>query len=124
MELFERKGLEKLKAAIRNKRVMTYQQVHELLPDDFDDPDQIDTVYEGLREQGVNLVDEEDLDSYEVEKEPAGEGPKEGELVAEDHVDHVGGLLALQLLLTGCALCCHQNTNASTSNPHFGQVTQ
>ncbi len=84
MELFERKGLEKLKAAIRNKRVMTYQQVHELLPDDFDDPDQIDTVYEGLREQGVNLVDEEDLDSYEVEKEPAGEGPKEGELVAED----------------------------------------
>jgi RNA polymerase primary sigma factor len=81
-ELFEKKGLEKLKAAARHERVMSYQKVNELLPDDYDDPDQIDAVYEALRGLGIELVNEEDLDRSPDQKKagPAGPGPDEGGL--------------------------------------------
>ncbi len=60
--LLEKKGLERLKAHAQRARVITYQQVHEMLPDELDDVEKVDAIYEVLRSMDISLVDEEDYD--------------------------------------------------------------
>jgi RNA polymerase primary sigma factor len=64
-DLLERPDLENLKEHARKSRVMTFQQVLGMLPEDLAEVEQADAVYESLRGMGVMLVDEHDRDSLD-----------------------------------------------------------
>ncbi|MFO7767707.1 MAG: RNA polymerase sigma factor region1.1 domain-containing protein, partial [bacterium] len=68
-DLLQKKGLERLKAHAQRARVMTYQQVHEMLPNEMDDVDQVDAVYETLRSMEVSLVDEDEYEDLTEEQQ-------------------------------------------------------
>ncbi|MFC1628953.1 RNA polymerase sigma factor RpoD [Gemmatimonadota bacterium] len=59
-------GLEELQDLLKRARVISFQQVNDLLPDDFDGEGGIDAVYETIRSMGVKLVDSDDLDSMAI----------------------------------------------------------
>ena len=64
-DILERSDLENLKEHAQRSRVMTYQQVFGMLPDELVDVGQVDAVYEELRGMGVVLVNEDDRDSLD-----------------------------------------------------------
>ena len=60
-ELLSKKGLERLNALVKRAKVITFQQVNDLLPDDLEDVAEIDAIYEALRTQNVELIDQDDI---------------------------------------------------------------
>ncbi|MFC1530177.1 RNA polymerase sigma factor RpoD [Gemmatimonadota bacterium] len=91
-------GLKELQDLLKRARVVSFQQVNDLLPDDFNAEGGIDAIYETIRSMGIELVDSDDLDDIGVpltvvadenvpEKAAAGEVDGEAEaekLVASD----------------------------------------
>jgi len=66
-DLLTKRGLEELRALAKRAKVITYQQVHDLLPDDLDEIAEIDTIYDALRALSVELVDDEDIEQLSDE---------------------------------------------------------
>lgn len=60
-DLLAKKGLEDLHALAKQAKIITYQQVHDLLPDDLGYIGEIDAIYEAIRDMNVELVDGEDI---------------------------------------------------------------
>ncbi len=58
-------GLEELQDLLKRARVVSFQQVNDLLPDDFDGEGGIDAIYETIRSMGVKLVDSDELDELD-----------------------------------------------------------
>ena len=68
-------GLEELQDLLKRARVISYQQVNDLLPVDFDGEGGIDEIYKTIRSMGIELVDSDDLDELSAtfaEPAPAG----------------------------------------------------
>ena len=68
-------GLEELQDLLKRARVISYQQVNDLLPVDFDGEGGIDEIYKTIRSMGIELVDSDDLDELSTtfaEPAPAG----------------------------------------------------
>src|SRR5476649_2446285 len=78
MELKLDDGLKTLIEAGKKKGYLTYSQVNEFLPDDAVNPEKLDQLLMVLEEQGIDLIDEADIDEREskngkVTVEPADE---------------------------------------------------
>lgn len=95
-DLLTKRGLQELRTLAKRAKVITYQQVHDLLPDDLDEIAEIETVYDALRALNVELVDEEEIEQlsdelrnqlreaavlFETEEEVEGRG--EGNVLEE-----------------------------------------
>jgi len=76
MELKLDEGLKTLIDSGKEKGYLTYSQVNEFLPDDAVNPEKLDQLLMHLEEQGIDLIDEADID--ERESKVAGKDPKEG----------------------------------------------
>ncbi|MFC1595425.1 RNA polymerase sigma factor RpoD [Gemmatimonadota bacterium] len=78
-------GLDELQNLLKRARVISYQQVNDLLPDDFDGEGGIDAIYETIRSMGIEIVDKDDLDEMGIklaeraEKAAAGSSDSENE---------------------------------------------
>ncbi len=73
-------GLEELQDLLKRARVISYQQVNDLLPVDFDGEGGIDEIYKTIRSMGIELVDNDDLDELRAtfaEQTPAGTSGKD-----------------------------------------------
>ncbi len=66
-ELLTLSGLEGLRAIATRAKVITYQQVNDLLPDDLDEIPEVDLIYDAIRSMNVELVDNEDVDELSDE---------------------------------------------------------
>jgi RNA polymerase primary sigma factor len=78
MELKLDDGLKTLIDSGKEKGYLTYSQVNEFLPDDAVNPEKLDQLLMVLEEQGIDLIDEADIDEREskngkVRVEPADE---------------------------------------------------
>src|SRR5882672_10596781 len=69
-------GLKTLIESGKEKGYLTYSQVNEFLPDDAVNPEKLDQLLMHLEEQGIDLIDEADID--ERESKASGKDPKEG----------------------------------------------
>src|SRR6266478_1612254 len=58
-------GLKTLLESGREKGYLTYSQVNEYLPDDAVNPEKLDQLLMHLEEQGIDLIDEADIDERE-----------------------------------------------------------
>ncbi len=68
-----RNGLTELQDLLKRAKVVSYQQVNDLLPDDFDGEGGIDAIYETIRSLGIELVDSDDLDEIAIPVTPPAE---------------------------------------------------
>src|SRR5437660_5808391 len=71
-------GLKALLESGKEKGYLTYSQVNEYLPDDAVNPEKLDQLLMLLEEQGIDLIDEADIDEREskngkVTAEPGGD---------------------------------------------------
>ncbi len=75
MELKIDEGLKTLIDSGKEKGYLTYSQVNEYLPDDAVNPEKLDQLLLLLEEQGIDLIDEADIDERESKggKNPADE---------------------------------------------------
>src|SRR4051794_38250696 len=75
MDLKLDEGLKTLIDSGKEKGYLTYSQVNEYLPDDAVNPEKLDQLLMLLEEQGIDLIDEADVDEREAKdgsvKEPA-----------------------------------------------------
>jgi RNA polymerase primary sigma factor len=78
MELKLDEGLKALIESGKVKGYLTYSQVNEYLPDDAVNPEKLDQLLMLLEEQGIDLIDESDIDERES---------KNGKLTADNAVD-------------------------------------
>jgi len=60
-------GLEGLRAIATRAKVITFQQVNDLLPDDLDDVPEVDLIYDAIRSMNVELVDDDDVGELTAE---------------------------------------------------------
>src|SRR5947209_14505148 len=71
-------GLKTLIESGKEKGYLTYTQVNEYLPDEAVNPEKLDQLLLLLEEQGIDLIDEADIDERESKngngKQPAEEG--------------------------------------------------
>ena len=67
-------GLKTLIESGKEKGYLTYTQVNEYLPDDAVNPEKLDQLLMLLEEQGIDLIDEADIDEREMKS-----GSKRGE---------------------------------------------
>src|SRR4051794_11504386 len=76
MDLKIDEGLKVLIESGKGKGYLTYSQVNEYLPDDAVNPEKLDQLLMLLEEQGIDLIDEADIDEREAKdgKEPAEAG--------------------------------------------------
>src|SRR2546425_4796131 len=74
-------GLKTLIDSGKVKGYLTYSQVNEYLPDDAVNPEKLDQLLMLLEEQGIDLIDEADIDERE--------SSKNGKLAAEPGRDDV-----------------------------------
>src|SRR6266568_3642186 len=65
MELKLDEGLKALIDSGKEKGYLTYTQVNEYLPDDAVNPEKLDQLLMLLEEQGIDLIDEADIDERE-----------------------------------------------------------
>src|SRR5437016_4103097 len=65
MELRLVEGLKTLIESGKKKGYLTYSQVNEFLPDDAVNPEKLDQLLMHLEEQGIDLIDEADIDERE-----------------------------------------------------------
>src|SRR5437764_4834112 len=79
MELKLDEGLRALIESGKEKGYLTYSQVNEFLPDDAVNPEKLDQLLMLLEEQGIDLIDEADIDERESKngKNLADSGPDE-----------------------------------------------
>ncbi|MBM3993733.1 MAG: RNA polymerase sigma factor RpoD [Planctomycetes bacterium] len=68
MELKLDDGLKNLIESGKKKGYLTYTQVNEFLPDDAVNPEKLDQLLMHLEEQGIDLIDEADIDERESSK--------------------------------------------------------
>src|SRR5882672_9882406 len=68
MELKLDEGLKTLINSGKEKGYLTYSQVNEYLPDDAVNPEKLDQLLMLLEEQGIDLIDEADVDERESTK--------------------------------------------------------
>src|SRR6202140_777345 len=68
MELKLDDGLKTLINSGKEKGYLTYSQVNEYLPDDAVNPEKLDQLLMLLEEQGIDLIDEADIDERESTK--------------------------------------------------------
>src|SRR4051794_31071457 len=82
MELKLDEGLKTLIDSGKEKGYLTYSQVNEFLPDDAVNPEKLDQLLMLLEEQGIDLIDEADIDERESKtgKNLADSGPDEVEI--------------------------------------------
>src|ERR1700745_2462780 len=79
MDLKLDEGLKTLIDSGKEKGYLTYSQVNEYLPDDAVNPEKLDQLLMLLEEQGIDLIDEADIDERESKtgKDTADSGPDE-----------------------------------------------
>src|SRR5271169_6006603 len=65
MDLKLDEGLKTLIESGKEKGYLTYSQVNEFLPDDAVNPEKLDQLLMLLEEQGIDLIDEADIDERE-----------------------------------------------------------
>src|SRR5437588_13119862 len=65
MDLKLDEGLKTLIDSGKEKGYLTYSQVNEYLPDDAVNPEKLDQLLMLLEEQGIDLIDEADIDERE-----------------------------------------------------------
>ena len=80
MELKLDDGLKTLIDSGKQKGYLTYSQVNEFLPDDAVNPEKLDQLLMHLEEQGIDLIDEADIDERES---------KNGKVAAESGPDDI-----------------------------------
>src|SRR5436305_8441307 len=68
MDLKQDEGLKTLLESGKEKGFLTYSQVNEYLPDDAVNPEKLDQLLMLLEEQGIDLIDEADVDERESTK--------------------------------------------------------
>src|SRR5215471_12174637 len=90
MELKLDEGLKTLIDSGKGKGYLTYSQVNEYLPDDAVNPEKLDQLLILLEEQGIDLIDEADIDERES---------KNGKLTAEPADDIEAELRDLDLAI-------------------------
>src|ERR1022692_3992357 len=78
MDLKLDEGLKTLIDSGKEKGYLTYSQVNEYLPDDAVNPEKLDQLLMHLEEQGIDLIDEADIDERES---------KDGKPAAEETAD-------------------------------------
>src|SRR3954447_25497694 len=66
MDLKLDEGLRALIESGKEKGYLTYSQVNEYLPDDAVNPEKLDQLLMHLEEQGIDLIDEADVDEREM----------------------------------------------------------
>lgn len=66
-ELLSLSGLEGLRSIASRAKVITFQQVNDLLPDDLNDIPEVDLIYDAIRSMNVELVDDDDVDELSKE---------------------------------------------------------
>src|SRR5438105_10401444 len=72
MELKLDEGLKGLIESGKEKGFLTYSQVNEYLPDDAVNPEKLDQLLMLLEEQGIDLIDEADIDERAVKNGKPG----------------------------------------------------
>src|SRR5271163_4169560 len=82
MELKLDEGLKTLIDSGKEKGYLTYSQVNEYLPDDAVNPEKLDQLLMLLEEQGIDLIDEADIDARESKDGKAAAEPAD-EIEAE-----------------------------------------
>jgi RNA polymerase primary sigma factor len=82
MELKLDEGLKTLIDSGKVKGYLTYSQVNEFLPDDHVNPEKLDQLLMHLEEQGIDLIDEADIDERESKNGKPGADPAD-EIEAE-----------------------------------------
>jgi len=84
-------GLEELQDLLKRARVVSFQQVNDLLPDDFDGEGGIDAIYETIRSMGVKLVDSDELDEldgpFTEQAEQTADAPDNAETETDEEED-------------------------------------
>src|SRR5580692_923591 len=65
MDLKQDEGLKTLIDSGKEKGYLTYSQVNEYLPDEAVNPEKLDQLLVLLEEQGIDLIDEADIDERE-----------------------------------------------------------
>src|SRR5438309_4423175 len=83
MELKIDEGLKTLIDSGKGKGYLTYSQVNEYLPDDAVNPEKLDQLLMLLEEQGIDLIDEADIDERESSKNGKGESGRGDEVEAD-----------------------------------------
>src|SRR5947209_12505824 len=73
-------GLKTLIESGKEKGYLTYTQVNEYLPDEAVNPEKLDQLLLLLEEQGIDLIDEADIDERELKSGKAGEEDVEADL--------------------------------------------
>src|SRR5207302_6664263 len=87
MDLKIDEGLKTLIDSGKVKGYLTYSQVNEYLPDDAVNPEKLDQLLMLLEEQGIDLIDEADIDERESKsgaKDTAEPGPDDVEAELRD----------------------------------------
>src|SRR5476649_1177123 len=86
MDLKLDEGLKTLIDSGKEKGYLTYSQVNEYLPDDAVNPEKLDQLLMLLEEQGIDLIDEADIDERESKagKQSAEPGPDDVEAELRD----------------------------------------
>ncbi len=84
MELKLDDGLKTLIESGKGKGYLTYSQVNEYLPDDAVNPEKLDQLLMLLEEQGIDLIDEADIDERESSKNGKPEAGDEVEAELRD----------------------------------------
>jgi len=77
MELKLDEGLKTLIDSGKGKGYLTYSQVNEFLPDDAVNPEKLDQLLMLLEEQGIDLIDEADIDEREAKTGKGKDEPDE-----------------------------------------------
>src|SRR5438477_11113488 len=80
MELKLDEGLKTLIDSGKGKGYLTYSQVNEFLPDDAVNPEKLDQLLMLLEEQGIDLIDEADIDERESKSSKSGAEEVEADL--------------------------------------------
>ena len=87
-------AIKKLIARAKKKGVITYAELNEALPSGQMDSDQIEDITSALSEMGINIVENDDSDDEDAEKEPEEEvdplddgGPRPSVAVKKEAVD-------------------------------------
>src|SRR3981081_3679457 len=83
MELKLDEGLKTLIDSGKEKGYLTYSQVNEYLPDDAVNPEKLDQLLMLLEEQGIDLIDEADIDERELKAGKASAESGRDEIEAE-----------------------------------------
>src|SRR5437016_10342436 len=84
MDLKMDEGLKALLESGKHKGYLTYSQVNDYLPDDAVNPEKLDQLLLVLEEQGIELIDESEVEEREASPgAPGAPGAREEDVTAE-----------------------------------------